>query len=294
MIKQHVTSLVFFLAVLVIYDVSYAQKTDKHLDQSMHALADGFHGSIGWYVLNLKNNKGSFYNADTIFPTASIIKVPILAGIMKKMEDGELDYHQKLVYKDSLLYAGEDILGSFKSDETIELGKVIMLMLTTSDNTASLWLQSLSGTGTAINSLMQDLGLEHTRVNSRTTGRQSDWQMYGWGQTTPKEMATLFSMIAGGKAISKKASDKMLKLLSRNYWDEHALNAIPPGTFVASKNGAVDASRSEVLFVNAKGTPYLFSAFTKQNEDRSWNSSNEAWQLTEKLSDLVWRHFNGK
>jgi beta-lactamase class A len=35
-----------------------------------------------------------------------------------------------------------------------------MLMLTMSDNTASLWLQTLAGTGTRINELMDSLGLQ--------------------------------------------------------------------------------------------------------------------------------------
>jgi beta-lactamase class A len=58
------------------------------------------------------------------------------------------------------LYAGVDILGSLKNNEKIELSKVMMLMLTMSDNTASLWLQSLAGTGTRINELMDSLGLQ--------------------------------------------------------------------------------------------------------------------------------------
>ena len=49
---------------------------------------------------------------------------PIMVGIMDKIEKGELKYDQSLTYKDSLLYAGEDILGSFKNDEKIALKKV--------------------------------------------------------------------------------------------------------------------------------------------------------------------------
>ena len=97
-----------------------------------------------WSVLhNLKTNKMVSINADTVFPTASMVKIPILIGIMDKINKGELDYHQELKYRDSLFYAGVDILGSFKDTSKIELSKVMMLSLTMSDNTASLWLQSL-------------------------------------------------------------------------------------------------------------------------------------------------------
>jgi beta-lactamase class A len=103
---------------------------------------------------------------------------------MDKMARGELSYHQSLTYKDSLLYAGVDILGSFKNDEKIDLSKVLMLMLTTSDNTASLWLQGLAGKGTRINELLDSMGFAVTRVNSKTPGREGARTMYGWGQTS--------------------------------------------------------------------------------------------------------------
>jgi beta-lactamase class A len=243
------------------------------------------------YIKNLENGKTVAIHADTIFPTASMVKIPILVGVMDKIARGELDYHQPLTYKDSLLYAGVDILGSFKNDEKIELGKVMMLMLTMSDNTASLWLQSLAGKGVRINEILDSLGFRTTRVNSRTPGRENARSLYGWGQTSPREMATLLEKIAKGEIISPERSAQMLRLLGRNFWDENAISQIPSDVFVASKNGAVDESRSEVLFVNGRGARYLFCVCTKNNKDQSWNESNEAWVLTRKLSKLVWEHY---
>ena len=83
----------------------------------------------------------------------------------------------------------------------------------------------------------------------------------------------------------------MIRLLGRNYWDEQAISKIPSDVFVASKNGCVDASRSEVLLVMAK-QPYIFSIFTKNNTDQRWTHENEAWMLTKNLSALLWQHFN--
>ena len=274
------------------FSITEAQKNDPVLEKQLQALIVGFKGDIGIYVHNLKNNRQVAIQADTIFPTASIVKIPILTGIMRKLEDGQLTYHQPLVYKDSLLYEGEDILGSFKNNEKIELSKVLMLMLTTSDNTASLWLQSIAGTGTRINELMDSLGLPNTRVNSRTPGRTEQRNKWGWGQTTPREMGHLLEKIINHEVISYSASEKMLRLMSRNYWDEEAISRIPADVFIASKSGAVDASRSELLFVNGKKCSYVFSIFTKNNQDRSWEPTNEAWELTRKISELLWKYYN--
>lgn len=269
-----------------------AQKTDVKLQKEITDLIQGFHGNIGIYVNDLKHNKIVSINADSIFPTASIVKVPILLGIMTKIEKGELNYHQHLTYTDSLYYdEGDDILARFKDSSSIELSKVMMLMLTISDNTASLWLQGLAGGGTKINTLLDSLGYASTRVNSRTPGREANRSQFGWGQSTPYEMASIMKKIVEGKMINKAASDKMLKLLSRQYWDEEALSEIPAGVFTADKNGAVDESRNEILYVNIKKNPYIFSIFTKNNADKSWNGSNEAWVLTRKISALLWKHF---
>jgi len=273
----------------------YAQKIDKKLNSKIRNLIEGYHGDIGIYVKSLKNGEIVTINADTIFPTASIVKVPILVGVMDKINRGELFYDSSLTYKDSLLYEGEDILGSFKNNEKILLKKVIMLSLTTSDNTASLWLQSLAGKGTRINEILDSLSFKYTRVNSRTPGREVNRNIYGWGQTTPMEMGRLIEMIYRNEIFSAAMCERMMRCLGRNYWDEdEALSQIPPQIEVFSKNGCVDASRSEVLLVNAPHNPYIFCIFTKNNIDTTWTHTNEAWTLARKISRLLWNYFEPK
>jgi len=265
-----------------------AQKVNKKLQQQVQDMTAGFKGDVGIYVKDLHTGKTVSMNADSIFPTASMVKVPILIGIIDKLNKGELKYHQELTYKDSLFYAGSDLLASLKHNEKVELSKVIMLMLTTSDNTASLWLQSLAGTGTRINQILDSIGYTATRVNSRTPGREAGRDKFGWGQTSPKEIATMFEALANRNLLDTASSEKMLRLLGRNYWDEEALSQIPPDVFVASKNGAVNASRSEVMYVSGKNARYVFCICTKNNKDTSWESNNEGWELARKVSKLLW------
>jgi len=287
-LKKYLFVSIFLLSLFQ----SFAQKRDKKLEQKIATLIQGFNGQIGVYVKSLRNGQTVSINGDTTFPTASIVKVPILIGIINRIHKKELGYHQKLVWYDTLNYdPGEDIVAYLKPQTEIELSKVMMLMMTISDNTGSLWLQSIAGTGKRINHLLDSMGYQATRVNSRTPGREADRAIFGWGQTTPNEMGRLMEDIVEGKVISKEASDQMLRIMGRQYWDEEALSSIPPAVFVASKNGAVNASRSEVLYVNGKH-PYIFSVFTKNNKDISWGNENEAWQLTRQLSKLLWNYFN--
>ncbi len=280
------------ILLLLIPSLLSAQVTDRKLQHQIESLVKNFNGDIGIYIKSLKTGKQVSINADTIFPTASIVKVPILIGIMNAINEGTLTYKQGLIFNDSLKYSNDAaLMASVKNGTAIELSEVVMLMLTMSDNTASLWLQAIAGTGTTINNLMNNLGFTHTKVNSRTPGRENDRTQYGWGQSTPKEMAQIFEQLYLGKVINDSASKKMIRLLGRNYWDEEAISQIPVTTFVASKSGAVDASRNEILLVMAK-EPYIFSVFTKNNKDKSWTSENEAWVLTRKLSKLVFDRFN--
>lgn len=272
---------------------AFTQTTDRKLQAKLGEAVKGFNGGLGVYIKNIRTGKIVAIDADSVFPTASIVKVPISIGIMEKIRNGELQYEQELIYKDSLLYAGEDILGSFKHGEKILLNKVMMLMLAMSDNTASLWLQSLAGGGARINAIMDSLELINTRVNSRTEGRRKNWENYGWGQTSPREMGTIMQMIYDNTLFPDSISDRLKRNLSNNFWDQNgALSQVPPHIQVFSKGGAVDGSRNEAMIVNSLKNPYIFCVFTKNIQDTSWKRSNEAWALVRKLSAIVWKHYN--
>lgn len=276
--------------LLTAFTACQEQPRESLSDQLQKRIAN-FKGDVGIYVRHLQTGETIAIHADTIFQTASMIKVPITIGIFDKIEKGELDYHADLVYKDSLLYAGDDILGSFKDGEKIALSKVLMLMITASDNTASLWCQYLAGTGTVINSWLEKNGFEHTRVNSRTPGREVNRTKYGWGQTTPREMAELVVRIREGKVISTRASDRIYRNLTRIYWDSEALSQIPSYVQTASKQGAVNRSRSEVVLVNAPHGDYVFCVITKNQDDQSWKPDNEGYVLLRDVSRMLWNYF---
>ena len=56
----------------------------------------------------------------------------------------------------------------------------------------------------------------------------------------------------------------MMRSLGRNYWDQNeAISQIPPYIEVFSKNGCVNAVRSEVLLVNARTILISFAFLQK-------------------------------
>ncbi|GAB3695024.1 hypothetical protein GCM10027592_16620 [Spirosoma flavus] len=268
-------------------------RNDAKIERELRAALAGFQGDAGIYVRNLRTGKGVVINADTLFPTASTIKIPIQCGLFAKIHQGELTYQQELTYQDSLHY-DDGIVGSLKNEAKIPLSQVVMLMETISDNTGSLWCQALAGGGLAINTWLETNGFHKTRVNSRTPGREANRTRYGWGQTTPRELAELLVYIREGKAVSSDASEEMYRNLGRQFWDSHGLSQVPPNVKVVTKNGAVDQSRSEVVLVEAPHGAYVYCVMTKNQRDTSWQRNNEGFTLLRNVAAILWKHFEPK
>jgi beta-lactamase class A len=220
-----------------------------------------------------------------------MIKVPIMLALFQRIHDGELDYHEELTYSVEREYPGEDLLAAFQDGKQISLQKLVVLMISFSDNTASLWCQDLAGGGEGVNRWLRTHGFEGTRVNSRTPGREEAYEAYGWGQTTPREIAEMLVRIRSGTMISPAASEEMYRVLSKSFWDGEALSAIPPDVAAAAKQGAVNRSRSEVVLVAAPSGAYVFSVITKNQDDTSWDADNAGFVLLRDVSRLLWEHF---
>ncbi|MEC5143133.1 serine hydrolase [Chitinophaga sp. 212800010-3] len=286
----------YLFILLLLPAVVFAQnrKPDRKLQEALQQIVSNFHGTAGVYVQNLKTGQWAAVNADTIFPTASIVKIPLLVGLFSKIDKGELGYHQTLIYRDSAKYGGSGLMQFFKDSSATEVSILAALMMAYSDNTTSLWNQALAGGGAEVNKLLEQYGLKDTRVNSRTPGREENRKVFGWGQTTPREMATLLAKIHAGEVISRPASERMYRLMTKGYYDEQALTQIPPFIQAAAKTGSVDESRSEVVLVNAPHGDYVFYVGTKNIKDQRWEPDNEAVEMIRTVSALLWKRFEPK
>ncbi|MCF0039362.1 serine hydrolase [Dyadobacter fanqingshengii] len=288
-------SLLLFSVSFVKAQPSAVGKTsmDHKLVKKLEEAMAGFKGEAGIYVRNLKTNRIAEVHADSIFPTASMVKVPILCGIFDKINRGEVAFNQELVYRDSLKY-DNGIVGSFRDSTKIALPKVVHLMISQSDNTGSLWLQAMAGGGATINQWLDSNGFGNIRVNSRTPGRKENQAKYGWGQTTPREMAELVAMIRNGKAINPAVSERMYRYLGMQFWDGESISQVPPNIKIAAKSGAVNQAKSEVLVIHAPHGDYVFCVATKNQQDQAWEKDNEGYVLIRKLSAIIWNHFEPK
>jgi len=265
--------------------------SDRTLQKGLENITQNFKGIAGVYVYNLKTGKEAGVNADSIFPTASIVKVPIIVGLFEKINKGKLSLKDTLLYRKDRVYGGSGVMQFYKDSTQTDLRTLAALMITYSDNVTSIWSQELAGGGEDINKLMEKMGLENTRINSRTPGREDLWKKYGWGQTTPREMASLMVKIRNREILTDAACDEIYRMMTNSFYTDYALSQIPPYIQTAAKQGMVNQSRSELVMANAPGGDYVFYIATKNNEDTSWDPENEAWELQRKISAYLWNYF---
>ena len=114
----------------------------KTLDNHLQAFVTSFKGDVGIYAKNLSSGQEIAINADALFPSASMIKVPILLALFDQIEKDSLDYDSTLIWMSEVVnYPPGGMLSSLKDSSNISLSKLISLMITYSDNHASLWCQ---------------------------------------------------------------------------------------------------------------------------------------------------------
>jgi beta-lactamase class A len=287
-------SVLSFLAIALFPAPAAAQRErpDSRLQRELETLTRDFHGDVGIYVRHLRTGATAAIQADDTFPTASMVKVPIMIGVFDAMARGQLAFTDTAPEpRARAKYPEDDISAGLSDTARITVSRLLTLSLTYSDNSASLWLQQLAGSGSAINGWLERNGFAVTRVNARTPGREAEYDASGWGQTTPREMARLVTFIRQGKAVGPAASEEMYRTMTRSFWTGEALSQLPPTVQAASKQGAVDRSRSEVVLVNAPSGDYVFCVITRNQQDESWRPDNEGYVLLRRVSALLWRHF---
>jgi beta-lactamase class A len=244
-------------------------------------MADAHHGTVGYTVHNLDTGERLERRGDETFPTASLIKVPILVTVYDLVERGELSLSDPLTVLKIDQVPGSGVLQRFHDGAQITVGDAAWLMTIISDNTATnLLLDRIIIR--RVWDKMEALGLSHTKVHSKSFLRNSSVAMdssvkYGLGVTTPNEMASLFAMLADGKAVSPRADSAMLDILAANE-DLQLLQRYVDGVRAPHKTGATDEVRTEctLWYLPAR---VVACVLTKQNADTRWLIDNEA-QLT--------------
>lgn len=244
---------------------------------TLDSIAGAHRGVLGYSVLDLETGMHLHHRGDETFPTASLIKIPILVTVYDLVEKGQLSLSDPLTVLRIDKVPGTGILQHLHDGLSITVGDAAWLMATISDNTAT----NLLLDRVIIRRVwdkMESLGLRNTKVHSKSFLRNSSVAMdssvkYGLGVTTPNEMARLLELMARGHAVSPAADSTMLRILEHGD-DYRMLQRYAGNTRSARKTGLGDRIRTECALFYLRSR-VVVCALTKDNEDARWIMDNE-------------------
>ena len=261
------------------------------LHRTLDSLATAHHGIVGYAVHNLDTGERLERRGDETFPTASLIKVPVLVTVYDLVEKGTLGLEDPLTVLRIDRVGGSGLLQFMHENATITVHDAAWLMTTISDNTATnLLLDRIIIR--RVWDKMEALGLMHTKVHSKSFLRSASVAMdssvkYGLGVTTPNEMAQLFALLADGKAVSPRADSAMLDILAHNQ-NAEKLQRFVDGLDVPHKTGETDQVRTECgLFPLQSRVAYC--VLTKENKDQRYMIDNEAHVMMAHMGEALAR-----
>jgi len=259
------------------------------LHKTLDAIAAAHHGVLGYSVLNLDTGERMSLRGDETFPTASLIKVPILVTLYDLAQKNMLSLDDPLTVLKIDQVPGSGVLQFMHPGMSLSVHDAAALMIILSDNTATnLLLDRIIIR--RVWEKMEALGLPHTKVHSKTFLRISSVAMdssakYGLGVSTPNEMAHLFALLAGGQAVNPAADSAMLAILADNA-DMDSMQRTIDGMSVPHKTGATDSVRTECALFRLQSR-VVACGFTKANQDTRWVVDNEAQVSLGKIGAAV-------
>ena len=259
------------------------------LRRVLDSLADAHRGVVGYAVVDVDRSLRLSRRGDETFPTASLIKVPVLVTVFDLVAQKKLSLDDRLTVLAIDKVGGSGQLQHMHDGAVITVRDAAWLMTTLSDNTATnLLLDRI--VIRRVWDKMESLGLKHTKVHSKTFLRNSSVAMdssvkYGLGVTTPNEMASLFELLSRGRAVNPVADSTMLDILEHNT-DNEMLVRFADGVRAAHKTGATDAVRTECsLFYLASRV--VACILTKDNVDRRWVIDTEPQVTIARMGEAI-------
>jgi beta-lactamase class A len=242
---------------------------------------------VGVAIVDLADPQRSFYlNADAVYPTASTIKIAVLAELYRQNERGSGAKLGDLYTVNARDGVGtEGILQSMSAGVSrITNRDLALLMVSLSDNSATNVLIDRVGMDN-VNGWLAQLGLEHTRlrrhmldVKAAQEGRENT--------STPRELVTMLQALHSGRVFDKKTTDDFFKMLSTEK-SSYIPRLLPADLMIANKPGNLDGVRNDAGIVLIPGRPFAIAVMTTFSRD-----DIAAEQSIARIAQAAWSYFD--
>jgi beta-lactamase class A len=258
----------------------------QRLSNEIHSYALKFSGRLGIVIKDLQTKQSIEINSDNLFPSASLVKLPIMAAYFQAEKDGKVSLSEKLTLKKKHKARPRTRLSRMKSGTKIEIRDLIEAMITKSDNTATNVLVEALGFK-CLNKSFDRFGLSKTDIrrgimdlSKRNKGIDN--------LTTPQDMALFLESIYRGELVSTQASREMLKILKRQKINDRIPVSFPESIVIAHKTGLLSNAVSDVGIVFTRKGDFIICILT--SDVRNTKRAKKAIQrIAEYAYDLCYR-----
>ncbi|HET7271307.1 MAG TPA: serine hydrolase [Rubrobacter sp.] len=258
------------------------ERVEKVLGEARQEI-EGYNGVAGLYVWDLNKGFGYGIRPDEKFFTASIIKVPIMVAVYRKVDEGDLSFSQEIEIKEEDWAAGAGWLQWEEAGTKQTVGDLLLLMMTQSDNVAANALVRTVGGADYVNEVARSMGAKDTLLYQKVSSERGAVPALD-NRSTPRDMATMLQKIAEGKAASEKSCGYMIDLMHLDELDWWLDAGLPAGVDAANKAGWLYRVYDDVGIVQSGDHRYVVAILSKhgtadvyQGEDMIKNLSSAVW-----------------
>jgi N-acetylated-alpha-linked acidic dipeptidase len=299
------------------------------LEARLRRVREGVDGRMAIYVEDLESGESVAIDADSAYETFSVIKVPIMAAVLQRVEQGELSLDQRLTLRLDQRRIPSGVLYALDPGLQPTLRDLLTLMIVISDNVATDALADLVGRD-SVTAFMAQLGLPNTRIRFSDLDWDREWLsaldpsyrnasgdrtiafpfaqypdakvgeafrrviedtgLY-FGRSTARETGRLFGSIAKGELVSKDASRLMVEILSRQQVDDRLPRYLGDGVEIAHKTGDGQPwVANDAGILWVKGRPIVVVVFAGHHR----GSTRELHEAEARIAALVAHHYGGE
>ena len=255
-------------------------------------LAEETGGIIGVSATQLATGRHFGYREHELFPTASVIKLPLLVTLHEDAIAGMIDLDERVVYRADTKVAGSGVLQYLDDGLSPTLRDLAVLMMSVSDNTATdllfdrvgkdrieatmdrLGLPSIRAPFDIREMLMELVDLDPVQSGGYDELRRRLRLSLGSGgrsmvpeqadRSTPADMCRLLELIESQAILDEAACGAILELMKRIQSAARIPGLLPKGTVVAHKTGSYRRLRNDVGIVYAPTGPYAIALFARE------------------------------
>ncbi len=247
----------------------------ESLEDHIARLARSSSGTVGVFARKLTHGSQFGWNADDVFPTASISKILIMLAVFRRAEKyGRELFERRIELKLSDFVGGSEILDGYNPGNTITIDRLVRAMIEQSDNTASNVLIDYVGFA-GVREAIAAAGLRHTQLKRHYMDVNAIMH-HSENLTTARDMGSLLFQIERGaheaiRTVASPASCRaMIDIMLRQEDRDKIARGLPRGTPLANKTGEIDGVRNDVGIVDPYGeNPYVIAVLTKDLDDFS-------------------------